>query len=495
MRLQETGYGPVYYFPRADVRMDLLHRTTYHSHCPFRGNASYWSLAVDERTAKNAAWSYEDPFDEAADIKDYIAFDSELMDSVYAEGEADLVKGAAAARSQANPLAEWLFRDAWHAASSRELVGQLTRCLMDAGIPVWRLWLVIRTLHPLLFSMTYTWERNGSSVSERQMAHGILQTPAFLNSPLVPIFEGAGGVRRRLDIPNPQLDYPIVKKYHAAGATDYVAMPLLFSDGQINAISLTSDRPGGFTTDDLGHVYEILPLLSRLLEVHAMRRTAVTLLDTYLGKHTGGKVLNGLIKRGDGEDIHAVIWFCDLRNSTLLADSMSREAFLGVLNRFFDCMAGAVLDHGGEVLRFIGDAALAIFPCGDPSGHSEGRHPCPPERCATALAAALDARKRLEMVNHERRKQGWQPLKFGLALHIGDVTYGNIGTPERLEFTVIGAAANRAARIEDLCKALDKSILMSAEFARCLPGEFVSLGHHYLRGLNEEQEVFTPADD
>jgi len=129
-------------------------------------------------------------------------------------------------------------------------------------------------------------------------------------------------------------------------------MPITFLDGQINVLTLASDRPGGFSTAELGHVYEILGQLGRLYELHNMRRTAVTLLDTYLGRHAGERVLTGSIKRGDGENIEAVIWFCDLRESTPLAQSMSQEEFLGALNQFFDCMAGAVLAHGGQVLRF-----------------------------------------------------------------------------------------------------------------------------------------------
>ena len=183
----------------------------------------------------------------------------------------------------------------------------------------------------------------------------------------MPILAGAGGVRRRLDIPNPQLDYPIVRDLYAEGGTDYIAMPMIFSDGQINTISLASNQPGGFGSRLLGHIHEAMPLLSRLFEVHAVRSNAVNLLETYLGRQSGSKVLNGLIKRGDGEDIYAVIWFCDLRDSTPLAESMSREEFLLLLNEYFECMAGAVLDHGGEVLRFIGDAVLAIFPIMPPA--------------------------------------------------------------------------------------------------------------------------------
>lgn len=493
--LRETRHPPVYYFPREDVRMDFLVATDRHTHCPFRGNASYWTITVGDRTATNGAWSYEQPYDEAAEIRSYIAFYDEMMDAVYDEEQELRAKRGETVLVHKNPLVEWLISEAWNAPSSKDLVGQFARRLVNTGIPVSRLWLAIRTLHPLLFSIRYVWKRSDDTVDERHTEFGVLAMPEFLNSPLVPIFDGAGGVRRRLDIPEPQLDYPIVEDLYNEGATDYVAMPLLFSDGQINAISLTSEQPGGFTTQDLGHIYEILPLLSRLLEVHATHRTSMTLLETYLGKHTGDRVLKGQIKRGDGENIHAVIWFCDLRESTPLADSMSRDDFLGLLNKFFDCMGGAILQHGGEVLRFIGDAALAIFPIGSPQISGEEKRRSTKQACQNALTAVIDASSRMESLNKKRHERSRRPLEFGLALHVGDVTYGNIGTAKRLEFTVIGAAANEAARLESLCKTLNTSILISADFVHAFPGDYVSLGKHELRGVSEPKEVFTLTSD
>ena len=395
----------------------------------------------------------------------------------------------------ANPFVEWLLTEAWNITSTKDLVGGLCRRLVDEGMPLWRMFCLIRTLHPQVFGTSYTWRRDSGVVEEFSAPHGVLETALHLDSPCAAIFDGAAAIRRRLDIPDARLDFPILKDLHAEGATDYVAVPVPFSDGQINVVTLSADRPGGFSTEELGQIYEMLPVLARLLEVQATRRTAVALLDTYLGSHTGEQVLKGLIKRGDGEEIHAVIWFCDLRDSTRLADSMSRQAFLGILNDFFDCMAGAVLDHGGEVLRFIGDAALAIFPTGVASATLPGaptRKCCSTEQaCHSALAAAQDAQARMEALNRARTERNEPSLGFGLALHMGDVTYGNIGVPERLEFTVIGSAANEAARLEGLCKTLGESILISAEFARCFSGDLVSLGRHTLRGVGTAREIFT----
>jgi adenylate cyclase len=268
-------------------------------------------------------------------------------------------------------------------------------------------------------------------------------------------------------------------------------MPLVFSDGETHVITFETDRRGGFTDAELCVMRDVVRVLARLLETHAVRRAAKTLLETYLGKHTGARVLQGLVKRGDGEDIHAVIWFCDLRDSTPLADSMPRTAFLGVLNDFFDCMAGAVLDHGGEVLRFIGDAALAIFPTGTSSCGVRRECCATATACHAALEAAQDAQARMTVLNRKRARSGEPPLRYGLALHMGDVTYGNIGVPGRLEFTVIGAAANEAARMEGLCKTLNQPLLISSEFRRCFPGKVVSLGFHTLRGVSDPEEIFT----
>jgi adenylate cyclase len=226
----------------------------------------------------------------------------------------------------------------------------------------------------------------------------------------------------------------------------------------------------------------------------AKRGSASGLLPIYLGKQTSERVLAGHAKRGTGDKIHAVIWLCDLRDSTLFSESMSIESFFALLSDFFDCTAGAVLAHGGEILSYIGDAVFAIFPIGESSKPLQAA--CTPEEgaCAAALAAARDARTRVEALNQTRRQRGEPTLEFGLALHVGDVMYGNIGVPERLQFTVIGAAANEASRLAGLCKTLGQSILISSAFPLCFPEEMISLGFHHLRGVEHPQEIFTLSD-
>ncbi|MFV2035872.1 MAG: adenylate/guanylate cyclase domain-containing protein, partial [Halocynthiibacter sp.] len=298
------------------------------------------------------------------------------------------------------------------------------------------------------------------------------------------IIDGQGGVRRRLEGANPRLDFPVLQDLIDEGATDYVAVPLLFSDGQINVLTLVSDEPGGFSTDQMGHLYEVLPNLGRLLEAHAQRISSLTLLQTYLGRNAGERVSNGSVKRGDGEQLHAVIWFSDLRQSTKLADTMSREDYLDVLNQYFDCVAGAIIDQDGEVLKFIGDAVLAIFPIEDQSDPH-------PDACGRALAAVHAASEQIAKVNHDRKSANQPLLKFGTGLHRGTITYGNVGTERRLDFTVIGPAVNEAARIESLCKSLNVPVLASSAFANGVAHGLHSLGTHKLRGVNTKEEVFS----
>jgi adenylate cyclase len=392
-----------------------------------------------------------------------------------------------------NPLIQWLWDEGWAIASLPELARGLGRAMVAAGIPVMRLRLTLRTMHPQLAGLSHSWLRDDDTVEEFWPPLSVLREDTFLKSPYALLFQGAGAVRRRLDIAGPVLDFPILVELRAQGATDYVALPIVFSDGRINAVTLATDRPGGFTTAELRTVAEMLPVLARLMEVHALRRTAETVLETYLGHLTGERVLDGLIHRGEGEDIHAVIWLCDLRGSTPLADRLPRRAFLELLNDYFECMAGAVLAHRGEVLKFIGDAMLAIFPIGAVSEHPE-RCPEHARACADAIAAAREAICGMADLNRQRAERRDPPLRFGIALHLGDVMYGNVGAPGRLDFTVVGPAVNEAARLEAMCKVLERPLVISAEFARVLPQPLVSLGVHALRGVRRPHELFTLAE-
>ncbi len=488
--MHETRLAPVFYFPREDVRMDLFAKSNQLTHCPFKGNASYWTISVGSRSAEDAAWSYEAPYDESSLVEGYVAFYWNAIDQWYADGTEIIEQPRDELVAKDNPLVNWLVHDAWVPKSPSDLVARFSDAMVASGFPLWRLRLLVRTLNPLLFARIYTWQRSGGDVTAQEISHENLHGEKYLNSPFALVINGEGGVRRRLQGSGAQLDFPVLKDLVALGATDYVAMPLRFSDGQLNILTLVSDQSGGFSTEQLGQIYEILPTVSRLFEAHALRLSSSTLLRTYLGSDAGQRVMDGLVKRGDGDDIHAAIWITDLRDSTELAASMSRDDYLSLLNRYFDNVAGAVIDHGGEVLKFIGDSVLAIFAIDD-------REDKNPEACARALAAAVDAAKRFEAFNEEREARGATVLDCAIGLHRGDLTYGNIGTSKRLDFTVVGSAVNEAVRIENLSKTLKRRILMSSAFSKSIPERTTSLGYHTLRGVTGKREIFgltaTPA--
>jgi len=375
------------------------------------------------------------------------------------------------------PLLDWLLGPRAPGRTPEEAFGDLCRALRERGIAIYRVGLFVRTLHPNVAGRAYFWHEDRDQVEVDSADHSWFATEDHLKSPIHAVWTMNAETRRRLADPACPMDYPVLADLRAEGATDYVAVPLRFLSGEIHVASFASRRPGGFRDAELAALRTVLPYFTRMVEIYGLMRKARNILDAYLGPNAGAKVLAGQIKRGDGEDIHAVIWFCDLRDSTALADSMSRRDFLSILNEYFECTLEPVLQRKGEVLRFIGDAALAIFPI-------DGR---PREACAAAVEAAREALARMEKANKKRPL----PLRFGIGLHLGELTYGNIGTPGRIEFTVIGAAANEAARIESLCKQLEVDLLVSEHVARVLPIRWRSMGSHTLRGVGDKIELFT----
>ncbi|MEE8342353.1 MAG: DUF427 domain-containing protein, partial [Gammaproteobacteria bacterium] len=220
--LSETRLPPVYYFPRNDVRMDLLKRTSHRTHCPFKGNATYWTVGVGEQVVENAVWSYEHPTQDAEGIKEYLAITWSSMDAWYEDGERIYEQTIDSSVYNVNPFTGWLINDAWRTNSSQELVGEFAEVMVQNGVPLDRFRLLIRTLHPQLFAMAYTWLADTQEVEKIRLSHEVLEKREYLESPFAPILEGAGGVRRKLEGPNPLLDYPILKDLHEEGYTDYV---------------------------------------------------------------------------------------------------------------------------------------------------------------------------------------------------------------------------------------------------------------------------------
>jgi adenylate cyclase len=368
-----------------------------------------------------------------------------------------------------NPVAWWLVEHGGKRVDPVHLFGALCQRLVAEGLPLWRASCGLATVRPELGGRQLVW-RQGGEAEEVAWKHGV-----------EPSHSGAPFVRRRLDGAAPALDFPLLEELAQAGASDYLALPLPMASGPTGYVSWAAARPGGFSDDELSLLAELAPLLALRLEVEAGHRASAELLETYLGATAARHVLAGEVGRGQGHTIHAAIWYSDLRGFTAMADRLGAGQVIAVLNDYFDAMVGAVHGHGGEVLKFIGDGLLAVFNVDGSSADSA---------CCQAADAAQDALAAMAALNAGRRR----PLEFGLALHMGDVVYGNIGASGRLDFTVIGPAVNEATRLEALSRSLGQPVLISASFAQsCQCRPLVSLGHHPLRGVAEPQEVFTLA--
>ncbi|PHQ66194.1 MAG: guanylate cyclase [Sneathiella sp.] len=476
--VRETHLVPIYYIPREDVAMDYFSRTDFRTFCPFKGNASHWALTLGDHQSSPAAWSYETPFLEAEPVKNHIAFYGDVFDKWVRGEEEEKYLSPRMLLAEPENLVDWLIRGAWAAKNHVELTAQLGNRLVQTGIPVARLNVALRQLHPLVAGRSYIWRRKSNEVEEFSISHTSLNGPGYLNSPMKLVSEGLGGIRQRLDVDEENFEFSIMAELKAQGATDYVALPLPFSDGIIHNLTLTSDAPEGFSTSDLGQIFEALPLISRMYEVHKVKSDSKALLETYLGKSAGNKVLNGLVKRGDGETIQAVIYFCDLSDSTALTEKLGQQKYLNHLNKFFDASAVSVAENGGDVLKFIGDAILAIFPIKDTSKEEIAR------ACQQAAKAARSTITALAEIKHEA------PMHCTIGLHHGEVMYGNVGSEDRLDFTVIGSATNETARIGEICKEIGHAILLSDDVATHIPEDVRSVGAFALKGVAEKRELF-----
>jgi adenylate cyclase len=274
----------------------------------------------------------------------------------------------------------------------------------------------------------------------------------------------------------------LLEEMRAEGATDYVAHPLLFGDGSAHVATFSTRAPVGFTDAQLAAIAAIIPPLTRVAEIRALRRTAGNLLDVYVGHKAGEHILSGKIRRGHVEEITAAIWLSDMRGFTARAERMAAQDLIDLLNRYFDCQVPAIAEHGGEVLKFMGDGLLAIFP--NEAGHDASMV------CRQAFDAAREAHTRVLAL--APAPGDTEPVSFGVALHLGRLMYGNIGGGTRLDFTCIGPAVNLAARLEKIAARLGRPIVASKEFARQLPDAFLPLGEFPAAGFAAPQPVVAP---
>jgi adenylate cyclase len=367
-------------------------------------------------------------------------------------------------------------------ADTRVLVDALCRSLRAEGIPIDRAMLLLPTLHPQVRALNYIWN-DGEPVREIARPWQSVDSEEFKRSPIRPLLEGTHRlVRRRIADPACARDFGILDDLAGQGFTDYVIVRVEPIMGRVvGAVSFATRQPGGFTDAQLRAALSTLPYLAPVLDTQIVRRVAGTLLNVYLGDDAGARVLDGAVRRGDGESIHAAVCFTDLRDFTVLSDRLPRTELLELLDSYFDCVVSAVHEHGGEVLKFIGDAVLAVF-----RASAQGEDVA----CRAALAAARDAFSRAEQAN--ARRAGRQPIAFGTSIHVGEVVYGNIGGPTRLDFTVIGPAVNLASRIQGMCRPLGQPLLVSEAFVRATQLDCEDLGAQKLKGVAVDARLFAP---
>jgi adenylate cyclase len=386
------------------------------------------------------------------------------------------------------PLAQsviaWLIDGARSAVLPQDVLTQMCERLLAAGMPLSRVVVFVRTLHPNVVGRRFVW-RPGVATVVDEASFELLDREVFRNSPMAQIPTSDAVVRRHLADPDCPLDYPVLADMRKEGVTDYLITPLRFTNNAIHFASWATQQPGGFTDAQIVLIGALVGPLARVAEIRAYSRIANNLLSTYVGENAAARILAGQIRRGYTEEIHAAIWLSDMRGFTVLADTLPPQALVDLLNRYFDCQVPAILAHGGEVLKFMGDGLLAIFPTGKDADSTKV--------CTAALEAAYDARANVAAL--QSTGDGDADVRFGLALHIGDVLYGNIGSGNRLDFTCIGPAVNLAARLEALAGRLGRTVLASQDFAACTAGAFHAIGKFAVAGFAEEQTAFGFGDE
>ena len=382
-------------------------------------------------------------------------------------------------------IADWLIDGARSVVDPPSMVAEICERLVRAGLPLWRVGIFVRTLHPDILGINFIW-KPGEAVVAGTADFDILDSPEFRASPLAIVFGEGREVRHRIDDPESRR-FPFLDDMRAEGVTDYIALPLLSTDGTVHATSWTTKEKGGFSDGQLTGLRSLMPPLARLVEITNHRRKASILLDTYVGNRAGERILGGQIRRGHTETMHAAIWLSDLRGFTALSDRLPAETVVDILNLYFDCQVPAIRNHGGEVLKFMGDGLLAVFPIAEADGDIH-------KVCAQVLDAARESRASVEAMNYPVG-EAVERFRFGVALHVGKILYGNIGGGNRLDFTCIGPAVNLAARLEKIAGRLSRTIVASEGFAGICDGGWSDLGEFPIAGFSKAERVYGLADE
>jgi adenylate cyclase len=382
-------------------------------------------------------------------------------------------------------LIDWLIDGARSATTPHGPFQETCERLLAAGVPLSRGALFIRILHPDIYGRAFFW-RPGAELVISTATIDIEKTPGFLNSPVVAVYQSRSELRCRLDDPASRR-FPFLDEMRAEGVTDYVALPLYFTDGSIQVVSFTTTGADGFADAHLDALRRIAAPVARLAEVITLRRTAAGLLDTYVGNSAGERILAGDIRRGHAEAMQAAIWLSDLRGFTALSDRLAAETVVDILNRYFDCQVPPIRKHGGEILKFMGDGLLAVFPIAKDGGDVA-------EVGARVLDAAREARSNVVAMRHGSDEAA-ERFRFGVALHVGDILFGNIGGSGRLDFTCIGPAVNLAARLEKIAGRLGRTVVASSDFAGLRADDWSDLGEFPIAGLSSVQRVYGLRDE
>ena len=391
----------------------------------------------------------------------------------------------------------WAVREGLRGTEPATLFMGLCQRLVDAGVPVWRAFAATRTLHPQWAGYSYTWWRDGGGIEPTQFPRGdhyeqVVADSVFGYLRRKSAVAGNGrpsiSLRRRLARPELQLDFPVLAELAAHGATDYIAELVGpgvedASRGDAVAYSFATDRTDGFSDDDVATIRAVLPVVSLAMRAYAGHAIAAGLLSAYLGHDAGRRVHQGAVERGSVETISAMLWYTDIRAFTAMADDMPGPAVIELLDDVFEVLATCLRTAGAQILKFLGDGMLAIFPFEDLRRQ---------ETCRQGLDAAFEAMTEIDRMNRMRRDTGKRCAVVDLALHLGEVLYGNVGAADRLDFTVIGPAVNEVARIETLCEPLGRNVLVSAELAAAAGQDcrLVPLGRHSLRGVREARAIY-----
>jgi adenylate cyclase len=392
---------------------------------------------------------------------------SPSIDSVTAHPDGDVLR--------------WLMNDTQGERFIDNIFAELCIRLQRAGIPVKRASLHMLIQHPQWLGARIMWADGMREAEIARVDHDVRERAEYIGSPANEIHEGATEIRENFERDaSAGRKHAVYDEMRAKGLTDYVAWPLYHTLGKRHMVTFATDRRGGFDDAHIAGLLKLLPALALVSEIRVKNRLARTLLETYVGSHAGELILAGATRRGTGTTVRAAILICDLRDFTAISDNWPRDDVIDLLNGYFDAMSEPIARHGGEILKFIGDGLLAIFPLSEPKA------------CANLLHAVSEARQAMAALNASNNATGRAPLNYGIGVHVGDVMYGNIGSRSRLDFTVIGPAVNMASRLETLTKQLGRPVMLSRAFAELVESDFdlERVGEHPVRGFNDPIELF-----